>query len=561
MAIGHFLKRSLSQDEFTVVVDVLYPLGGSMELHYDSGAGFSQKQEVVATVKKERNTIRFPFQLKGNEQLRHVRLDFGSNRDLRKVTINSVALSNGDKTLFRLEKKEIAHKIGLLAGIYEVDKANATLTLGTDRQPFDPYIVFDPVNELIYPKWQRTLLLVLPWLVLFFFPVLGWLKRLMDEREYGLLFIGLFVLAIPLKIAWVTFTTLLLLAYALFDLYKKRHIRFGPNHITLLVFFAVSLLFLGKGDFSKLAIPLGFVLFALIGAIVDFSDRADRIKKIYVMVFFVVISITTVSWLLLIGYDGYYYKINMYNYFTDIKTHAHATTFWLYYPHTTFLSFFMLIGGVFCNDLYEKGQVSRTYLFFYAILGLCALLLLGSRFALLTGVALPFLFKISTKNLSGWLVSIWAMVFGGIVYFIGDLDAQRQQLWKMSWVAFKEKIWFGHGTGTSGTVLPDHLVVNKAGTDTLLEVNHSHNQFLTYLLEDGLLGTLLFLTAFFFIVYQFAKQGNKTMVLVSFMILLLMIIESPFKTTTPLYVISFLLSVFSIGDKRVQRSPDRDHGK
>ena len=34
------------------------------------------------------------------------------------------------------------------------------------------------------------------------------------------------------------------------------------------------------------------------------------------------------------------------------------------------------------------------------------------------------------------------------------------------------------------------------------------------------------------------------MVILNFMVLSLMIVESPFRTTTPLYMITFLLSVF-----------------
>ena len=96
------------------------------------------------------------------------------------------------------------------------------------------------------------------------------------------------------------------------------------------------------------------------------------------------------------------------------------------------------------------------------------------------------------------MLPLWAVIFAGIVYFIGVLDFQREQLWKVSWAAFKENIWLGHGTGTSDAVLPDHLSIKKGGVESLLEVNHSHNQFLTYLLENGLLGTSLFWPHFYF---------------------------------------------------------------
>lgn len=544
--IGQYLKFSLSRGNITVAVDAVYGADASMELMYDTGKDFNQRQRVPKPLKKGQNTVQFPFELKDADQLRYIRLDFGTNTDLKKVELNSIALSSGEKTLFLLKKEEISKKIGLLTGISEADAATASFTLDSDKKPFDPYIVFDAVNELIFPKWQRTLALVLPWLVLLFLPLLKWLKRIRREGQYVLLFVGLFCAAIPLKIAWVTFTTLLLVTYALFNYYKKRMFKFDPIHGAMVMFFLVPLLFLGNGEESQLGIPIGLLLFVIIGSLIDFSNETDRIKKIYVTVFLVVTSISLVSWLLLMLYNGYYYKIGLLGYFMDIKTHAHATMFWLYYPHTTFLSFFIVIGGIFCFDLYANKKIRRSYALTYGFFALSALLLLGSRYALLMGIVLPFLTIVSVKTLGRWLVPAWAFIFALVIYFIGDFDFRRNQMWQVSWEAIKEKPWLGHGTGTSENILNNLERIHRAGFDSVLEMNHPHNQFLTYLLENGLLGTLIFLGAFLFMVFRFAKQNNKTMLIICFMLLLLMIIESPFRTTTSLYVIGFLLSVFAV---------------
>ncbi len=547
--IGQYLKSSLSKGNFTVTVDSVYGADATMELMYDTGEDFNQRQRVPRPWKKGQDTVQFPFELKEGEQLRYLRLDFGTNTDLKKVEINSITLSSKGKTLFRLKKDEISARIGLLTGISEVDASTAAFTLDTQRKPFDPYIVFEAVNELIFPNWQRTLTLVLPWLMLLFLPLLKWLKDLVREGEYVLIFVGLFCAAIPLKIAWVTFTTLLLVVYALFNYYKKRQFKFDVIYTALLLFFLIPLVFVRDGDVSKLGIPIGFVLFVISGSLIDFSGKRNQIKKIYITVFFLVASITAVSWLLLMSYYGYYYKIDLPGYFMDIKTHAHATMFWLYYPHTTFLSFFIVIGGIFCFDLYEKKEIGRAYGLFYGVFGFCALLLLGSRFAVLMGISLPILVRFSAKKIGSWLVPAWAVIAALVVFFIGDIDLRRNQLWRISWAAFKERPWLGHGTGSSETILNNLERVRSAGFDAILEMNHPHNQFLTYLLENGLLGTLMFFGAFLYIVYRFTKQDNKSMLLICLMVLLLMITESPFRTTTPLYVIGFLFSIFASEQK------------
>ena len=81
-------------------------------------------------------------------------------------------------------------------------------------------------------------------------PLLGWFKKVKSNRAYELFFIGCFLAAIPLKIAWVTFTTLSLLAYSLYHFYQNRRFNFGAIQISLLLFFIVPLLFLGGGDFQ-----------------------------------------------------------------------------------------------------------------------------------------------------------------------------------------------------------------------------------------------------------------------------------------------------------------------
>jgi len=558
-SIYHFvLKKMLTKERYSLDLEIAYPIDGNILVYYDFGDNFNEYERVSALVKKGRNRISLPIENPRRNNLKRLRLDFGWNNALQNVQLYEIKLKSGLDVIFHIEADKISKQIYYLNESNISDADLGLIELHNSKKSFDPHIVFKPLNELIYPKWQRTLLLVLPWLVFLIIPLLDWLGKLNKEGGYGMLIVGLFAAAIPLKIAWVTFTSLLLMAYALLVGYKKRYFQFGLNQIALILFFLTPLLFLGEGDASKLAIPFGFVLFALIGGLLDFSDHTDEIKKIYITVFFVVMSISMVSWLLLMLYYGYYYAIGLDDYFVNIKTSAHTTMYWLYYSHTTFLSFFLLIGGLFCLELYEKRQITKSFGLTYALFGFCTLILLGSRFALFLSVLVPFLYQVPIKKLSRLLIPIWAVFFTGIVYFVSRLDAQREQLWNLTWGAFKDKIWLGHGTGTSNAVLPEHLLIDKGGIETLMKVNHSHNQFLTYLIENGLLGVLLFLIAFFLLYYQFAKQGDKTMLLISFMILMLMIIESPFKTTTSLYVIAFLLSVCNLPQKTLVRTEAND---
>ena len=455
-----------------------------------------------------------------------------------------MTLRAGNDLLFNLSEKKIVENTGLLNGTELSNSEGHTYKIVAAERPFDPYVVFNPINELICPLWQRTLILVVPWLMLLFFPVLKWIRDRFKQKEFALLFLALFMASIPLKIAWVTFTSLLLLGYSLIMVLKTRDVDFSWGRLAVMGLFLVPLLFIGQGKLSALAIPLGFVLFPIIFSLADFSKLYVQTKEIYAKVFFVICSIITVSWLLYMGFRGNFYNIELSNYFSGIKANAHFVMDWLYYPHTTFLSFFILIGGIFTLDLYKMGRVPRVEAFAYVVFATLALLILGSRFAWVSAVLLSILWFIDVKYLKMILVPLWAALFAGTIYFIDKMDILRTELWQMAFAHIKECVWFGHGTGTSGQILPSRLVFEWNGSDAVMEINHAHNQFLTYLLENGLLGTLLITILCLFILYQYSKLNNKVMLLVTFSILLLMVVESPFKTATPLYLFSFLWCCF-----------------
>src|SRR5690606_9985906 len=175
-----------------------------------------QIQEIKRKAHKGRDTIIFPFQLVPDEQLKFLRLDFGSNINLENVIINSLELKSNGRSLFKMSYNDIENNIVFSKHIKTIEEVSSILILDTSKSSFDPYIVFKPINELIYPLWARTLLLLLPWLVLFIYPTVHWIKLQIIEKNLVLIFLAFFMCTIPLKIAWVTFSTILLLVYSLF---------------------------------------------------------------------------------------------------------------------------------------------------------------------------------------------------------------------------------------------------------------------------------------------------------------------------------------------------------
>lgn len=544
LGFGYFLAAKLSQDNYILSIAIKYNLNSSLEVYYDTGTNFNENQMKSVKLQKGWNDLQIPFNLKSGEQLKLIRLDFGKDSALTEVKIDRLLLSSDNRPLFDLDRKTILNRIEFINSIKRNRNANASFNMDTSNQPFDPYVVFKPLNELMYSPIQRGFLLIFPWVLLFCLSVYSWKGRTIGQREIGLLLVGLFLVAIPLKIAWITFTTLLLLAFSTVMFLKYKKVHFYRNNILVAFLFVVPALFLGEGQISKLSIPLGFLFFPIISTLADFSKHTRIIKNIYIKVFLTIMSLIVVKAILLVLKEGYYYNIDWTNYFSNLRYNRHLLLNFFYYDHTTFISVFILFGQIF---VLEKINTTKNYQIIYTLFALITLVLLGSRFAFILSIVVVALSSNNVIALKRYLIPLWAVFFGATVYWIEKIDPFRAKLWQISWNKSKDAIWFGHGTGNSDNLLPDRLPINKQGFEAaFIQINHSHNQFLTYMLENGIMGAIIALILFLMLFYLYSKQNDKAMILIVFTCLTLMIIESPFKTTTPLYLISFLFSIFPI---------------
>lgn len=90
-------------------------------------------------------------------------------------------------------------------------------------------------------------------------------------------------------------------------------------------------------------------------------------------------------------------------------------------------------------------------------------------------------------------------------YTGGSIDT-RWELYNIAWQAFLEHPWIGSGAGTAKAV-----IAKSINAQALESFNHFHHLFLQMLSDTGLLGTLIFIAALYFIqkaINQFtAKQG------------------------------------------------------
>jgi O-antigen ligase len=142
--------------------------------------------------------------------------------------------------------------------------------------------------------------------------------------------------------------------------------------------------------------------------------------------------------------------------------------------------------------------------------------------------------------------SLFFAAFAALLFInIKDIDKSRSALWKTSWVLIKERPLFGHGLGQSDKILHGAYSKNSNIGAPVLILNHSHNQYLTYLIELGFAGALLLLISLLYFLKKSKQFKNNILITYLFALGLLLFTESALQTSKPLYVFCFLFLVLS----------------
>jgi len=133
---------------------------------------------------------------------------------------------------------------------------------------------------------------------------------------------------------------------------------------------------------------------------------------------------------------------------------------------------------------------------------------------------------------------------------IQKTDESRNRLWSVTWEAIKKKPLFGYGMGQSDRILHSQGSFAQEGIYTPVELNHSHNQFLTFLLEIGVVGVIVLLGGFVFFMFRTRRHRDQVLVLFLFGLGYISLTESILQTSKPLYVLCFLFLILSERDDR-----------
>ncbi|MFT6933803.1 MAG: O-antigen ligase [Maribacter sp.] len=474
------------------------------------------------------------------------RLDFGNDTLNTAIILDSMAIvfSNHSKVL---SQKELFTHVILHSAAVKLDKKEGKISFNPLTRPFDPYIVFDPLVKIIaehHPlKWVT---LLGPFLIFIGFN----LKRWYSVSKSGVIEVlcMVFIFCIPLKIAWTTFITLLICAYGIILAVREKRFDFkNPNALLLLALFLLLLIFGRATSLKVIDHQLALVLFYFIIATLRFNRQKITGFYIYFMLVLNAVLVTTGVSFLFSFHD--IFGLGVLEYFLDIKTYSGNIREWLYYDHAVFLTFFGLVGLLFVNNLLSFQKKFKGFIVAYHVLLISTILLVGARISLL--IYLVFLANLALQIKSRSRIWINTAVFLSVLIllfrYIGSIDDTRQGLWSVSWQAIKEKPFLGYGLGSSDQVLHQRGFMEKVNTAIPAILNHSHNQFLTFLLEIGFIGTSALVLIIAVYLKQTVRYKSKTTVLFIFGLCYVFLTESILQTSKPLFVLCFLFALLTGG--------------
>lgn len=504
-------------------------------LYYTYSSEFNTTQQIQNS-KTSSDSLLFLFPVR-NEIVKKFRLDLGSNPQVKKVKIKSLQLQFEDKKII-LDEKQVFNSFLLNSASVYLDKNERTIYLKRDIEPFDPYVVFSPLSQLIFERYNYRLIMLIPFLIVILFYII---KYQSDYLSLLNILVVLFIICIPLKIAWTTFSTLLLTIYGIGFAVRNKTIHLKNNTFFFFITLLCLLLILGRpSSYATFGKYFALLFFAIISITISIETyRIYRNYAIILLFYFALIVASGISFLL---WFKEFYGLEIAEYFTNIKIHSGNIRNWIYYDHAAFLSFFGLVGTLFIHNLYERKQMNKWLLYLYHLTLFLFIVLVGSRICLL--IYFIFLLNLLVKwNVKkGILLNTLLFVFiaTSITYNLQKIDANRHQLWTVSWEAIKERPWFGYGIGKSKDILYNPNFLNKTKFTTPLDLNHSHNQYITLLLEIGAVGVFALTGVFIYFMYRSRLYRNTTMVLFIFGLCYMFLTESILQTSKPLYVVCFL---------------------
>ena len=341
--------------------------------------------------------------------------------------------------------------------------------------------------------------------------------------------INLFLLsALPVSILigpTISLSTISLLSLASIYLFIRGDLKSFLLNKTLILLFIIYIYLIFNSLISLnseigLARNLGFIRFILLFLIINFLLKDENNQKIilkiwYFILFFVLIdafkeNITGTNF---IGYGGLYGN-RILSFFKDEPVLA------------AFLNgFIFILSGYLLTNFKDKNNLSKVLSILSIILFISCVVLTGERsntFKLLSGILIFFsinkYFKTKTKVYFIFIISVVTLFAINSSDYLKDryfyqiknllIGAEGQQnlyfnLYKSGYEVFKKYPFFGVGNKNYRIETCDIKKINENKNYSCS--THPHQIYFEFLSEHGILGSIILLSIFFFLIFRHIK--------------------------------------------------------
>jgi O-antigen ligase len=308
-----------------------------------------------------------------------------------------------------------------------------------------------------------------------------------------------------------------------------------------------------KMGLSNLFGRLSFVLFPIV-----LTSPGETIKK-KINVLIRLFAVSTFIFILTCFFYAFYRSVHYENGLLTFNSHPQEF-FWLNYfysseltldQHPSYVAMYALLASFICFESYFDTTIKFLYRNLWLAIGLLLLITqyyLSSRAGILISLILvPLYFVVKLrqlgKNKYAWiLIMLMIIAFVPIViknqrvdYLFGRLiqthaDYERKQdprviIWKSGLEIAKKNLMLGVGIGDVRTELSSEY--KRVGEDQMaIEKFNAHNQFLEVLLENGIIGLILFLAIFGWMFYLAFLDKNLLYLMFICMIIMFFLFET-----------------------------------
>ncbi len=531
------LTNILSDSDFTLTLESHFLYEADLQLYFDDGTGFNESNKLSQKVYsgKNRNT----FEIKNKGVLKGIRFDFDSSKKLDTVRLLRVSLTSKNHNVLDINESEIIKNIKFLSPNLKTSN-NRLLVIKQDN--VDTYVILNSIFITKTSYFKRFLLFTLPFVMVFSIPFLSFVKKLFLTKNYNHLFLCLFIISIPLKESFSTLIILSWLVYSLIAIYKTWVFQFKFIGLIFVLLLIIPIVFGRTLEYQNINILLSFLIFTLI------SGNGIKIEKLEIFKFYFLFvlllsAILCTAWLTHIFIFNDFDEISILTYFNNIKLVNFRFREWIPYSHPAFISCFILAGNLFANTLFRKGIIKTIDCLLINALSFCTISILGTRIVLLLYFILLGAFYIKRNLLLYYLGATFAIIAASLLIFISTIDPIRNQIWTVCYEAFQNKPFLGYGLGESRSIITDIALNLSAGFSEPQILNHPHNQIILYLLEIGLLGTIILISSIIYIYWKKIQLLSYEFLIVTFFWCCLSLVEAPFETSKPTLLFCFLFLI------------------